>query len=46
MREKIKGIRPYVIFYRDTKTGIAWVEDCISGTGCSLHPSIDAFGSI
>lgn len=46
MKRKIKDIRPYVTLYVDTNTGIAMVEDGTSGTGCSLHPNIDASGSV
>jgi hypothetical protein len=32
--------------YRDTRNGIAWVEDGRSGTGHSCHPNIDRTGSV
>lgn len=46
MKEKIRDIRPYVALYRDTKTGLAWVENGTSGTGHSCHPNIDESGSV
>lgn len=45
-KEQIKEIRPYVILYRDPKTGIAWVENGSTGQGHSAHPNIDASGSV
>ena len=45
-RVLVREIRPYVNLYRDSKTGIAWVEDGTSGAGYSAHPHIDASGSI
>lgn len=45
-KELIKHIEEYVDLYRDTKTGIAWVEDGSTGMGHSAHPNIDATGSI
>jgi hypothetical protein len=32
--------------YRDTRTGIAWVENGHTGCGHSAHPNIDASGSV
>ena len=46
MKQLLKEIRPYVRLYRDTKTGIAWVEDGSTGCGGSCHPNIHATGSI
>jgi len=46
MKQHIKNIREYVALYRDTKTGIAWVEDGTTGLGHSAHLNIDATGSI
>lgn len=42
----IEKISEYVTLYRDSKTGIAMVEDYSSGNGHSAHPNIDASGSI
>jgi len=46
MKELIKELAPYKELYRDSRTGIAWVEDGTSGIGHSCHPSIDASGSV
>jgi hypothetical protein len=42
----VKVIRPYVKLYRDSKTGIAWVEDGTTGSGHSCHPNIFSTGSV
>ena len=42
----IMEIEPYVKLYRDTKTGIAWVEDGRTGSGHSAHPNISGTGSV
>ena len=34
------------ILYRDSKTGIAWVDNGSTGQGHSAHPNISATGSI
>lgn len=36
----------YQELFRDTKTGIAWIEDGSTGNGHSAHPNIDATGSV
>lgn len=46
MKRKLLEIKPYVVLYRDDRTGIAWVEDGTTGMGHSCHPNIDATGSI
>lgn len=46
MKKRIREIRPYVTLYRDTNSGIAWVEDGTSGNGHSAHPNIHATGSV
>ena len=45
-KELIKELSEYQKMYRDTKTGIVWVEDGSVGLGYSCHPNIDASGSI
>jgi hypothetical protein len=45
-KELLRTIRPYVKLYRDSKTGIAWVEDGSSGMGHSAHPNIHGTGSV
>lgn len=42
----LETIRPNVKLYRDSRTGIAWVEDGNTGCGHSCHPHIDASGSV
>ena len=46
MKVLLQTLAPYVHLYRDSRTGIAWVEDGTSGAGHSAHPNIDASGSI
>ena len=46
MKKLVTEIAPYKNLYRDTKTGIAWVEDGSTGTLHSPHPNIDATGSV
>jgi len=46
MKALIKEIRPHVKLYRDSKSGIAFVEDGITGCGHSAHPNIDNSGSV
>ena len=46
MRKFIKEVAPYKKLYRDDVTGIAWIEDGSSGMGISIHPNIDASGSV
>lgn len=43
---RLAEIEPYVVLFRDTKTGIAWIENGKTGNGHSAHPNIDATGSI
>jgi hypothetical protein len=45
-KHMIKLIGPGQVLYRDTKTGLAWVEDTNTGTGYSAHPNISSTGSI
>lgn len=46
MKELIKEVSPYIKLYRDTRTGIAWVENGELGIGHTCHPNIDRTGSI
>lgn len=46
MKELIKEVAPYKTLYRDTRSGIAWVEDGTAGVGHTCHPNIDVTGSI
>lgn len=45
-RELIKKIDEITDLYRDSNTGIAWVENGHTGCGHSAHPNIDASGSV
>jgi hypothetical protein len=46
MRKKIKDVEEYVTLYRDTKSGIAWVDNGKTGQEHSCHASIDISGSV
>lgn len=46
MKQHIRTIRPYVELVRDTKTGIAEVENGSTGNGHSCHANIDKTGSV
>jgi hypothetical protein len=46
MKQLIKEVAPYIKLYRDTRTGIAWVENGQVGIGHTCHPNIDKTGSI
>jgi hypothetical protein len=46
MKLKITEVAPYKTLYRDTRTGIAWVEDGSTGNGHTCHPNIDRSGSV
>lgn len=46
MKQKIKEVDPNTTLYRDTRTGIAWVEDGNVGIGHTCHPNIDSTGSV
>lgn len=44
--EKIRETGQYQHLYRDTTTGIAWIADGSTGLRYTVHPSIDASGSV
>lgn len=46
MKQVIKQIDECTTLYRDTRTGIAWVENGRVGLDHSSHPNIDATGSV
>lgn len=46
MKKLIREIEPNVKLFRDNKNGIAWIEDGRTGLGISVHPNIDASGSV
>ncbi|MGB3203720.1 MAG: hypothetical protein WBB28_01890 [Crinalium sp.] len=43
---QLKEISEYVILYRDSETGIAWVENGHTGNKHSSHANIDETGSV
>lgn len=42
----IKQLSEHAALYRDTNTGIAWVENGSTGNGHSAHPNIHSTGSV
>lgn len=46
MKQKLQKVGEHAILYRDTITGIAWVEDGSTGCGHSCHPNIDVTGNV
>lgn len=46
MKTLIKKLDDITFLYRDTKTGIAWVENGHNGSIHSAHPNIDATGAV
>lgn len=46
MKKLIREIGKYKNLYRDTVSGIAWIEDGNAGVGISIHSSIDISGSV
>lgn len=44
--ETIRETGQYKTLRRDTDTGIAWIADGSTGLRYSVHPSIDASGSV
>lgn len=45
-KQLLKQIDEVTELYRDTNTGIAWVENGHTGSGHSAHPNIDVSGSV
>lgn len=45
-KQFIKEIKSHRKLYRDTVTGIAWIEDEISGNSISIHANIHRSGSV
>lgn len=45
-KELIAHVGPHARLYRCSRTGIAWVEDGMTGMGHSAHPNIDSTGSV
>lgn len=46
MKQYIRKIEDHVNLYRDSKTGIAWIEDGRTGFRISVHANIDFSGSV
>jgi hypothetical protein len=48
MKQRIndKRLGEYQRLFRDSNTGIAWIEDGGTGNGHSAHPNIDRTGSV
>lgn len=46
MKVLVREIEPHVRLFRDDRNGIAWIEDGRVGIGVSVHPNIDATGSV
>jgi hypothetical protein len=46
VKKLLKRIDDCTELYRDTSTGIAWVENGHTGNGHSAHPNIDVTGSV
>lgn len=42
----LKEIDSNIELYRDSRTGVAWVENGRTGNQHSCHPNIDATGSV
>lgn len=42
----IREIKPYAKLYKDTNTGIAWIENGKTGFGHSCHANIGSSGSV
>lgn len=45
-KQLLREVKPYAKLYRDTVTGIAWIEDGSSGCGFSVHSNIGSSGSV
>lgn len=46
MKIKVRNINENVVLYKDTSSGLAWIEDNELGMYRSCHPNIDASGSV
>lgn len=45
-KQFIREIKPYAKLYKDTNTGIAWIENGKTGFGHSCHANIGSSGSV
>lgn len=46
MKKFIKTVGPHARLYRDSESGIAWIEDGSTGLAYSAHSNIDETGSV
>ena len=46
MKQLIREIEPNFSLYRDDETGIAWIEDGYTGIEISIHPNVQAYGTV
>lgn len=45
-KQFIREVKTHAKLYKDTVTGIAWIEDGSTGLGFSVHANIDSSGSV
>jgi hypothetical protein len=45
-KEKLRDVREHITLYKDSGTGIAWVENGTAGVRHSCHPNISSTGSV
>lgn len=46
MKIFVKEIKEHVVLYRDSKSGIAFIKNGLTGNEHSAHPNIDRTGSV
>lgn len=46
MKQLIRKIEPNFSLYRDDENGIAWIEDGYTGIEISIHPTVQAYGTV
>mgnify|MGYP007088346073 CR=1 FL=1 len=44
--QTLQTITAHIVLYRDSDTGLAWVENGSSGVRHTAHPNIDETGSV
>jgi hypothetical protein len=42
----LQQVSEHVALYRDSRTGLAWVENGSTGNGHTCHPNIHGSGSV
>lgn len=45
-KEFVRKVGEYQTLFRDSKSGLAWINDESTGLGHSCHPNISASGSV